>query len=244
VVEGGPQVNVTKEGELQLDKTGQKEGCSRTVSRLLEVNRVHNGKHVSEGETVEEASASCKQPGPRMEQIDSPRQQKQKAQQTVAVNETKVLEESRPISVPSSPEVVEALREEQGEVLTLDDSPKPNHPLRSSAEKSASPTEVVEIIEEDVEEEGAITGFLERVPKVKTNTSLSSIDSPIYPNAPPWLFKKKPPAKKFFIPDTSSEDEEEDMGIISCSADSKDSVRLRGGRLAGHSHKKIKLDKK
>jgi len=244
VVEGGPQVNVTKEGELQLDKTSQKEGCSRTVSRLLEVNRVHNGKHVSEGETVEAASASCKQPGPRMEQIDSPRQQKQKAQQTVAVNETKVLEESRPISVPSSPEVVEALREEQGEVLTLDDSPKPNHPLRSSAEKSASPTEVVEIIEEDVEEEGAITGFLERVPKAKTNTSLSSIDSPIYPNAPPWLFKKKPPAKKFFIPDTSSEDEEEDMGIISCSADSKDSVRLRGGRLAGHSHKKIKLDKK
>merc|ERR1712192_205617 len=142
-------------------------------------------------------------------------------------------ESSRPISVPSSPDVEEALREEQGEVLTLDDSPKqPNNHLRSSAEKSESPTEVVEIIEEDVEEEGAITGFLERVPKkAKTNTSLSSIDSPIYPAPPPRLFKKRVQAKKFYIADTSSE-EEEDSGIISCSADTKNSLRMRGGKLA------------
>ena len=239
VVEGGPLVVETREGKLQIDKTSteekvdellpKKEGSER-VTKILEVINVNNEKKVSTGEMVEAESLSCKQPGSTLEQIGSgnPLKQKRKAKQAVVENE--VLEESRPISVPSSPEVEEALREEQGEVLTLDDSPKPNHPLRSSAEKSSSPTEVVEIIEEDVEEEGAITGFLERVPKAKTNTSLSSIDSPIYPAPPPRLFKKK--TKKFYIADTSSEEEEEDLGIISCSANTKNSVRIRGGKLA------------
>ena len=232
VVEGGPLVVETKEGKLQIDKTSleEKEGGSEKVTKFLEVINVNNEKKVSKGEMVEAESVSCKQPGSSLEQIGSGSPLKQKGKAKHIVLENEALEESRPISVPSSPEVEEALREEQGEVLTLDDSPKPNHPLRSSAEKSSSPTEVVEIIEEDVEEEGAITGFLERVPKAKTNTSLSSIDSPIYPAPPPRLFKKK--TKKFYIADTSSEEEEEDLGIISCSANTKDSVRMRGGKLA------------
>jgi len=223
---------VEKVDDLQLLEEG-----SEKVTKFLEVVSVNKEKE-SVKEKVE--AKSCKQPG-TPKQVDSPLRQKQKGSL-----ENKELEESRPISVPSSPEVEEALREEQGEVLTLDDSPKqPNHPLRSSAEKSESSTEVVEIIEEDVEEEGAITGFLERVPKAKTNTSLSSIDSPIYPAPPPRLFKKRAPVKKFYIADTSSEEEEEDSGIINCSADTKDSVRLRGGKLAiGRGNKKIKLDKR
>merc|ERR1712130_756184 len=261
VVEGSNLVNQTKEGELQVDNASpkengllQKEVGSAKVKR--EVINVNNGKKVSEGEVVEAESASCKQPnalsfsihatpGSGWEQTSSPLKQvlTQKAKQAIVAKGTEVLEESRPISVSSSPDMVEALREEQGEVPTLDAPPKPTLPLRSSAEKSSSPTEVVEIIEEDVEEEGAITGFLERVPKVKpTNTSLSSIASPIYP--PLQLFKRKAPAKKFYIKDTSSEDEEEDLGIISCNADTKYSVRKGGGKLAsGKGPKKIQLEK-
>jgi len=172
-------------------------------------------------------------------------------------------EESRPISLPSSPEVEESLREGLGEVLTLDDSPKSNDaPQRTSAEKCL-PGDVVEIIEEDVEEEGAITGFLERVPKV----SVSSVDSPIYPPPPPrQLFKRKhgpvkklriedpSGVKKLCLRDTSSEEseDEEDSGIISCCLDAKDSVKVKFGKLAPSKpslplltgKKKMKLEKK
>ena len=239
VVEGAPEVDKPSEKGLQVNKKRpvekmddlqlQEEG-SEKVTKFLEVVSVNEEKKDSVEAKVE--VESYKQLGSPFKQLVSPLRQKQKGRQALEAKEIKELEESRPISVPSSPEVEEALREEQGEVLTLDDSPKPNHPLRNSAEKSESPTEVVEIIEEDVEEEGAITGFLERVPKAKINTSLSSIDSPIYPAPPPRLFKKRAPAKKFYIPDTSSEEDEEDSGIISCSADTKDSVRMRGGKLA------------
>ena len=184
-----------------------------------------------------EANISTAKPGQNAKEIEVTGKKGQE--------ETK--EESRPISLPSSPEVEESLREGLGEVLTLDDSPKPNNtPQRTSAEK-CSPRDVVEIIEEDVEEEGAITGFLERVPKVSANASVSSVDSPIYPPPPPrQLFKKKhPPVKKLRIEDpsgvkklclrdTSSEEseEEEDSGIISCGLDAKNSVKVKFGKLA------------
>jgi len=204
-----------------------------------------------------EANISTAKPGQNAKEIEVTGKKGQE--------ETK--EESRPISLPSSPEVEESLREGLGEVLTLDDSPKPNNtPQRTSAEK-CSPRDVVEIIEEDVEEEGAITGFLERVPKVSANASVSSVDSPIYPPPPPrQLFKKKhPPVKKLRIEDpsgvkklclrdTSSEEseEEEDSGIISCGLDAKNSVKVKFGKLAPSKpsqlmlpgRKKMKMEKK
>merc|ERR1711962_1210071 len=132
-------------------------------------------------------------------------------------------------------------------------------PQRTSAEKCL-PGDVVEIIEED---EGAITGFLERVPKV----SVSSVDSPIYPPPPPrQLFKRKhgpvkklriedpSGVKKLCLRDTSSEEseDEEDSGIISCGLDAKDSVKVKFGKLAPSKpslplltgKKKMKLEKR
>ena len=132
VVEGGQaQVDKTEEGGRLVDKTSPEE----KVNGLLDENE-HSEKvtkflevvGVKKKESVEE------------KQTGSHPRQKQKEKRAAAANETKELEESRPISVPSSPEAEEALREDQGEVLTLDDSPEPNHPARSSTEKSSSAT--------------------------------------------------------------------------------------------------------
>ena len=235
LAEDGSDVVEGVGGGAQVDNT-----TTKKVNDLMMKQR--GSENVPECLEVVDASVQKKQTG---DDLGSPLRQKQTQKQVLEVKDTRKLEveeQLKPISVPSSPEAEETLREGRGEVLTLNDSPQPNHPLRNSNEKCPA-AEVVEIIEEDVEEEEAITGFLEKVPNVKANNSLSSIDSPIYPAPPPKvknspvkaiyqdspIFKKRVPVKKLCV--SSSSDEEEDPGIISCNTDTKDPARRRGGMM-------------